>query len=440
MRGKIFVIFGTQRSRHWLIVALVIGGANCAAEDAHAQLIQQYFPADIPGYSPNFSASVVNRMDEQDQAEGVEVGDFVIRSEMSETTGYDSNTLGTPNSGSSEIDTNAGIRANSDWGRDALGASFSVDDRRFLALPSASYTNWAAAAGGALTLGNDTATISFSHRALNLAATDLGVYGVVTPVPYAIDDFRLSYVKLLSRFSVTPSLEFQNFTFGQSTGGVAINYNSLDHRTESGMITTRYEFSPGDAAVMIARMSQAQFETAQSDNYVDLGGFAGLDFRGNSVIQFRALLGLERRSFRQNATATVTTPTFELDAVWTPTDLDTVTGTATRQQDDPTSPFAHNQIVTNLRVELDHELRSNVFLTGYVAGGQSESQSDIPGFGANTQTQLNFGVSALWNINRHLRGTLGYGYSRGVANGVTFGSGYTSFTSHTFLLGISIFE
>ena len=35
----------------------------------------------------------------------------------------------------------------------------------FLALPSASYTNWAAAAGGALTLGNDTATISFSHRA-----------------------------------------------------------------------------------------------------------------------------------------------------------------------------------------------------------------------------------------------------------------------------------
>ena len=382
-------------------------------------------------------------MDDQDQAEGVEVGDFVIRPEISETTGYDLNTLGTPNSGSSEIDTNAGIRANSDWGRDALGASFSVDDRRFLMLPSASYTNWTAAAGGALTLGNDTATISFSHRALNLAATDLGVYGVVTPVPYSIDDVRLSYIKLLSRFSVTPSLEFQNFTFGQSTGGVAINYNSLDHRTESGMITTRYEFSPGDAAVMILRMSQAQFQTAPSDNYVDLGGFAGLDFRGNSVIQFRALVGLERRSFRQNATQTVTTPTFELDAVWTPTELDTVTGTATREQDDPTSPFAHNQIVTNLRVELDHELRTNVFLTGYVAGGQSESQSNIPGFGANTQTQLNFGVSALWNINRHLRGTLGYGYSRGVDSGApasTFGSGYNSFTSHTFLLGISIFE
>jgi hypothetical protein len=438
-----FGILAPRRADIWLFAAVVICGASCAVKDAHAQLIQQYFPADIPGYSPNFSASVVDRMEAQDQAEGVEVGDFVIRPELSETAGYDSNTLGTPNSGSTEIDTNAGIRANSDWGRDALGASLSVDNRRFLDLPSASYTNWTAATGGALTLGNDTATISFAHRALNLAATDLGVLGVVTPVPYSIDDLRISYIKLFGRFSVTPSLEFQNFTFGQSTGRVAIDYNSLDHKTESGMITTRYEFSPGDAAVMILRMSQAQFQRAPSDNYVDLGGFAGLDFRGNRVIQFRALFGLENRSFQGNAAQAVTTPTFELDAVWTPTELDTVTATATREQDDPTSPFASNQIVTNLRVELDHELRTNLFLTGYVAGGQSDSRSNISGFGENTQTQLNFGASALWNINRHLRGTLGYGYSRGVDSGApvgTFESGDNSFTSHTFLLGISIFE
>jgi len=440
MRGRIFVL---KRVDNWLITTLVICGASCAAKNAHAQLIQQYFPADIPGYSPDFRASVVNRMDAEDQAEGVEVGDFVIRPEISETTGYDSNTLGTPDSGSSDIDTSAGVRANSDWGRDALGVSFNVDNRRFLNLPSASYTNWTAAAGGALTLGNDTATIAYSHRALNLAATDLGVFGVVTPVLYSIDDVSLSYTKLMGRFSVTPSLEFQNFTFGQSTGGVVIDYNSLDHRTESGMITTRYEFSPGDAAVTILRMSQAQFQTTQSDNYVDLGGFAGLDFRGNSVTQFRALLGVERRSFRQNATQTVTTPTFELDAVWTPTELDTVTATATREQDDPTSPFASNQIVTSLRVELDHELRTNLFFTGYVNGGQSESQSNISGLGENTQTQLNFGASAVWNISRNLRGTLGYGYSRGVDSGApasAFGADFNSFTSNTFLLGISVFE
>ena len=291
--------------------------------------------------------------------------------------------------------------------------------------------------------GQRTTTISLSHRAFTKSGRDgsrrhwRGDTG-----PYSIDDFRLSYIKLFGRFSVTPSLEFQNFTFGQSTGRVAIDYNALDHRTESGMITTRYEFS---RATLPSRSCgcPAQFQRAPSDNYVDLGGFAGLDFRGNRVIQFRALFGFENRSFQGNAAQPVTTPTFELDAVWTPTELDTVTATATREQDDPTSPFASNQIVTNLRVELDHELRTNLFLTGYVAGGQSNSRSNISGFGENTQTQLNFGASALWNINRHLRGTLGYGYSRGVDSGAPAGpleSGDNNFTSHTFLLGIGLFE
>ena len=100
---SMFGILVPRRADNWLFAAVVICGASCAAKDAHAQLIQQYFPADIPGYSPNFSASVVNRMDAQDQAEGVEVGDFVIRPELSETAGYDSNTLGTPNSGSTRL-------------------------------------------------------------------------------------------------------------------------------------------------------------------------------------------------------------------------------------------------------------------------------------------------------------------------------------------------
>jgi hypothetical protein len=79
MRGGIFTL---KRASNMLITALAVCGATCAAEDAHAQLIQQYFPADIPGYSADFSSSVVNRMDAQDQAEGVEVGDFVIRPQM----------------------------------------------------------------------------------------------------------------------------------------------------------------------------------------------------------------------------------------------------------------------------------------------------------------------------------------------------------------------
>jgi hypothetical protein len=428
-----------------IVVALAVCGVTYRAQTAHAQLIQQYFPSDIPGYPGDFSSSVINRMNTQNQPEGVEVGDFVIRPQLSESGGYNSNTLGTPNSGSSEVESTAGVRVNSDWGRNAVGGALSVDNHRYLELPEASYTNWTAALGGALTLGNDTATIGYSHLALNLNATDLGVAGVVTPVPYSVDDVRVSYVKEFARVSVTPAFEFQNFSFGQSSGAAVINYDSLSHQTESGTLTTGYDLSPGDQAVVILRTSDAQYPTNPGDNYLDVGGFVGLDFRGDGVIQYRVLLGDERRSFSQGSSPAVGTPSFEFDAVWTPTLLDTVTATAFRELDDPTSPFARNQIVTEGRLQLDHELRRNVFLRGYVQGGHSSSQSGVAGVGADNQTQLQFGASAYWNINRHLRGTIAYGYTNSVSSGpasVVAGTrfGLSTFSSNTISIGISIFE
>lgn len=436
MRGK-FHLLGC----HGLLGA---GLVLCGANSAKAQLIQQYFPANIPGYSADFSSSVITRMNTQNQTDGIEVGDFIIRPLISETAGYNSNVLGTASSGSSSVDTTAAVRLNSDWRRDSIGASFRVDDRRYLELPIANYTNWTAGIGGALNLGDDTATLAYSHLALSLNATEPGVIGVITPVPYSVDDIRLSYVKLLSRISITPAFEYQRFVFGRSTGGAMVDYDSIDHQNESGTLTTQYNFTPGDAAVLILRTSKAQYRLTPGDNYLDIAAFTGLDFRGDGLAQFRALLGLERRSFSAASSATVTTPTFELDVVWTPTELDTVTATAVRRQDDTTSPFAHNQIMTHGAVEFDHELRTNVFLRADAGGGKSESQSGAT-LGAQSQTQLSLGVSAIWNINRNLRGTLSYGYNHSAATGPASsisgaGFGYSTFTSHTVMFGISLLE
>lgn len=426
------------------VVVFSLCGALGGGKLAHAQLIEQYFPSDIPGYAPNLSSSVVVRMIGQDQSQGVEVGDFIIRPEISESGGYNSDILGTANSGSGALDSAASVRVNSDWGRDAIGASFSVNNQRYPALPSANYTNWTAGIGGALTLGNDTATAAYTHLALHLNATDLGVAGVVTPVPYSVDDVRLSYLKLLGRFSLTPSFEYRNFNFGTSSGAAAISYSTLNHHTESGGLSTLYEFSPGDSAAIIIRLTDARFQSAPNENYTDTGGFAGLDFRGDAVLQYRVLGGVESRHFSSGTNQTITTPTFQLDSVWTPTLLDTVTATGIRQLVDPTSPFARNQIETTGALELDHELRENVFLRADAGIGESASQSNSPGTGNNKQTQWQLGASAFWNINRHLRGTLNYGYSEGNGSGsgksTPQGGGFSSFKSNSITLGISLFD
>ena len=189
------------------------GGLLFAARTAHAQLVDEYFPGEIPGYQANLSASVVNRINDADLAQGVELGDFVIRPDLSESEGYNSNVLGTPHSGSSVLSTSAGVRVNSDWGRDAVGAAVGVNENQYFNLPIADYTAWNAALGGTLTLGDDALSIGYSRQRAYLSAEDLGVIGVVSPVPYTADDLRLSYYKSFSRFSLTPSLEYEFIQF-----------------------------------------------------------------------------------------------------------------------------------------------------------------------------------------------------------------------------------
>lgn len=430
-------------TRRKLLTALAICGISMLAAPAHAQLIEQYFPSDIPGYAPDLSASVTQRMLMQNQSQGIEVGSFVVRPQISESGGYQDDILGVAHSGSSFINNGASLRINSDWGRNALGASFSVNNKIYPELPVANQTNWAASLGGSLSLGNDSASAAYSHLAQHLNATDLGTAGIVNPVPYTVDDIRLGYTKLLGRFSLVPSFEYSDFNFGKSSGTPAANYNGLNHQTESGGLSGLYEFAPGNNAVAIFRYTKAQFGNASSKDYTDEGGFLGLDFRSDALIQYRLLGGVERRHFSTGANRTITIPTFQINAVWMPTQLDTVTATGYRQLEDPTSPFAHNQTVTTGRLQLDHQLHHNIFLRGFGSVGETSSQSGQAHVADNHQTQWQLGASAFWNINRHMRGSVSYTHNEGNSSGPAedaAGGGFASFHSNSIILGVTLFE
>jgi hypothetical protein len=418
-----------------------------SAGGAQAQLVNEYFPGAIPGYQANLSGSVINRIETMDDPQGVEVGDFIIRPEVSESAGYNSNLLGQPNTASPSLSTSAGLKINSDWGRDAVGVSAHVNENQFFDLPIANYTAWGTAVGGTLTLGNDAASLGYSHQNDYLSAEDLGVVGIVSPVPYRVDDVRVAYAKLFSRFSLTPSFEYENFTFGQSQGAEAINYNGLNHQTEIGALTGEYAISPGNAVITILRATAAQFNPVAgttSNDYTDAAGFLGLDFESGSLIQYRALVGAESRRFTAGSLPTVTTPTFELDAMWEPTEVDTVTGIFSRELNDPASPFASNQTVTVARAQLDHQLRDNLFLRGSVQYATSLSPSNTAGFSTLSERQVNFGARLLWNVARHLDATLTYGFSNGTSTGgseaASPSDNGSNFTSNSIVLGISIFD
>ena len=135
-------------------------------------------------------------------------GGFKLRPKMSESEGYTTSNRGQPNSGSAQIVTTGGIRANSTWGRDALGMSANVANTVNPELMQANTTTWSVSGGGSLALGEDSLTLGYSHSRQYLGATDLGNFGISYPVPYDTNDIRPGYSHNFWRFSITHSAVF----------------------------------------------------------------------------------------------------------------------------------------------------------------------------------------------------------------------------------------
>ncbi|MDT8871251.1 hypothetical protein RAA17_09625 [Komagataeibacter rhaeticus] len=128
---------------------------------------------------------------------------------------------------------------------------------------------------------------------------------MVYPVPYQVNDGRLTYTKVFGRFSLIPAFDYQDFSFGTAPGPISIDYGTISHKVETGSLTSRFAFSPGNSAVVVFRGSAAQYDAAlqaSTNNYADGAGFAGVDFRSGQVWQYRLLVGA-RRAALPTATA-----------------------------------------------------------------------------------------------------------------------------------------
>ena len=197
------------------LAALATGGI--AVSSARAQFVPNYFPTGIPGYGQSLGVTVLSRVRPLYEEQGVRVGSFVVRTDLDENIGYNSNVLGFRGSpGSAMVETNPSISVNSDWSRNALGASFSLDDQRYLSTPSQNQTNWTAGIGGAYTIGRGDLTVAYSHANQNESPTDIGAPATATPIPFTVDDFRTSYTFDLGRVKITPNFEYSLYRFGSA--------------------------------------------------------------------------------------------------------------------------------------------------------------------------------------------------------------------------------
>jgi hypothetical protein len=385
---------------------------------AHAQLLSRYLPQSVPGYELDPIQAVMQNGGPDYNPVGWRVDDFVIRPAVDESFGYDQNPLGL-NGGKSSVvvDSAASVNANSDWSRNSLGASFSINDLEYLNLPIANQRTDTAFVGGRLDIGRDSIDLSAGHIDSDLGPTDVFTEGLVAPVPYESNDIRAAYNWLLNRLTLTPNVDFNTYRFGTAQGSIApVNDTSLDKDQIAGGVTGNYEVSPGRSIVVVWQETQADFlhraPGSINPNYLDSLILAGLDYDTLALFRYDFLVGYERRSFGTSSISTLSVPVVEASVTYLPTRLSTIQLSAVRHLSDAGYNVAENLAYTEGVLRLDHALRRNILLNARVDAALTDASGN-----SLSHFQLTTGFGATWLLSRRIRVSGDYTFSHGSSSG-----------------------
>lgn len=403
--------------------------AAALAQVPNSYMLDQYFSQGVPGYGTELGTTVLSRARPEYDPLGIRVGDFIVRPELDESVGYNSNVIGqVPAVGSAEVVTDANLRFASDWATSSFGGAFNVTNTQVPSLPNQNTTSWSAGLGGTYDIGADTLSLAATHLSAFILPYTIDVIsftrpGVMyfTPIAYSLNDVRVGYTKVLGALSLTPAFDFTNVTYGTTTyeglnglvlpppvGGFVLgapeNQSYLNHDIYQGSVTARYEYAPLRDFIAVLRGSNiqytspgnGQFGPSRTGNAID--ALVGLDYTANAVWRYRVLVGYEVREYQNYPTHSA--PVFEADVIWQPSGLTTVTLKGVRTIEDAVDLDVSGYTLTQGRLQVDHELRRNIILTGY--GSVVNAQYINTGGGAETFFGAGAGVTYLLNRNVHL--------------------------------------
>ena len=378
-----------------------------------AQTIQTYFPSGNYGYDQQLGVTVLTRSRPLYASPGVRVGGFVVNPGLDESLFYNSNLNGNPGSGTWGARTAGSISANSDWSRDKIAASASFSNYQLLSFPGDDYTDWNAGLGGGYTIGDSMVEAAYSHQVYHQIGTVIGTVSSATPVSNQTDTAHLDYTFNLGRIALTPDISASAYRFGSATiQGVPSTQQFLNRNVLAGGIGGRYLMSDGGGILTVLRATTSDFIAPQqgqpSNDSRSIMLLGGIDYQAKGLWRYRFLAGIEMRTFQASQYSTHFAPIAEGGVIWTPTDLVTVTSTLSRAVEDP-EIGGTNGFVSNLaHLVVDYEYRRNIFLQ---ARGSIQYAQYLQS-GGGSQTGLTTGGNATWLLNRNVRLSLDYNFTR----------------------------
>jgi hypothetical protein len=222
------------------LALLLLAGACAAVRPAKAQLLDDAYPADVPGFDTERGVSVTSRIQTDTAWQNIPLGAELLHPEVTEGVSYDSAILAGQRP-SWILSTAPSLTLQSIDGGSSIGAVASADSEHFVQAPDQSYTDWTAALGGTFDVSDCKVTAAVAHLALHENDNGLDAAEYDTPLPYTVDALRLGAVTPLTRLTLEPSLDLTRFTFGSTTiGGVPAPQSYRDRLVGEAGLTLSY--------------------------------------------------------------------------------------------------------------------------------------------------------------------------------------------------------
>ena len=420
-----------------VVLTIVLG--SVLSQEAQAQLLEQYLPANVTGYGSVSGVPVLARRRPEFDPLGIRYGTVLIHPEVSTGVGYNSNVTGTSGgTGAVSINTTAAVIASSDWSLGSLTAFANVEDTEYPNLSSQSTTDWSVGGAGAYQVDRDTLLVAASHLSSYQQQTSLAASTLTSqPVPFTVDDFRLGYTFRFGRVTLTPNVQMSIWRFGNGQfEGTTISQSYRNYNQLQGGVTGTYELTEEIKAVGVVRGFNSHYVTPQagqpSRDSTSLQILGGLNYSTNAVWQYQALVGLEQRNYAASQYPSHTAPLIEGTVIWSPTGLTTVTGLVRREIEDAANVPQISYVYTLGRLSVDHEYLRYIRLNGYIQAQNADYQQN-----GGSQTIASIGGGATWLINRQLRTSLTYDFSNNQSSNIGSGIiGTGNYNVQTVLLSL----
>ena len=362
---------------------------------------------------------------------GAHVGAFSIYPRIAASAGYDSNVYATQSDTVSDevFVVTPQVSAQSNWGRNSLSAFARAALTRYASNTRENTDEYAFGVNGRLDVQRGSAisaASTFSHNEEALTAPTAPT-AASRPVPYnqwqasvaGVDE--INRLRLATTVSVN-QLDYQNVP-DQSGGLLFQNDRDRIRWAENGRV--EYAVSPATSLYVSGTFNQTQYRLKPPRASIDRDSSGwdaavGANFDLTNLARGEVQIGYQSQDYKDPAFKNTNSLSFQGSVEWFPTQLTTVTATASRSIEETPVAGASGFVYTVFNLRADHELRRNILLTPSIGYGLINYRGVD-----RTDKRPSAGVTATYLLNRLVGVSLGYTFLKVTSTGVARTNNYT---------------